>query len=262
MSVVGIAGLFIGSPGPERMRDWYRRHLGIPFRDDDGARFCWREADTGTRAETRFDFVDDITRPPASAVPSALVRYRVRGLEAVVESLREVGDEATVLDERRVRVLDPEGRTVECVEAGAATENSADGGGPPDHGRVRGIGGAFLRSPDPAALKAWYARLGILPGPDGYVTFPSTSLEGEETVTVWEVFPSTTTYFDSGGEPSPHGFMLNLRVQDLDGLVAALRADGVWVDPKTETYEYGKFAWIADPAGARVELWEPAPAAS
>ena len=261
MSVAGIAGLFIGSPDPARTRDWYCRHLGIRFAENEGARFVWREADTGTRAETRFDFVDEIPRPQASAVLSALVRYRVRGLDALVEALREGGDEATVLDERRGRVIDPDGRTVELLEAGTSPGRPADPEHPADDGRVRGIGGVFLRSPDPAALKAWYARLGIRPGPDGYVTFPATSLAGEETVTVWEVFPSNTTYFDSGGEASPHGFMLNLRVQDLDGLVESLRADGVWVDPKTETYEYGKFAWIVDPRGARVELWEPASAA-
>ena len=262
MSVAGIAGLLIDCPDPARTRDCYRRHLDIHFPDGGGARFLWRETDTGTLAETRFDFVDGISRPSTSAVPTALVRYRVRGLEALVEALRERGDEATLLDEGHGRVIDPEGRTVELLEAGASPGRALDLRHPADHGRVRGVGGVFLRSPDPAALKAWYGCLGIRPGPDGYVTFPATCLEGGETVTVWEVFPLTTTYFDSGGEPSPNGFMLNLRVQDLDGLVAALRADGVWVDPNTETYEYGKFAWIVDPTGARVELWEPAPASS
>ena len=58
----------------------------------------------------------------------------------------------------------------------------------------------------------------------------------------------------------PHPYMLNLRIRDLDGFVESLEAHGVWVDPKREAYEYGKFAWIVDPLGARVELWEPAPA--
>ena len=94
------------------------------------------------------------------------------------------------------------------------------------------------------------------------MTFPAESGGGVETVTVWEVFPADTTYFDSRGESSPHPFMLNLRVGSLDGLVEALEARGVWVDPQREAYEYGKFAGILDPLGARVELWEPAPAAS
>ncbi len=51
--------------------------------------------------------------------------------------------------------------------------------------------------------------------------------------------------------------MVNFRVGDLDGLLDRLRTDGVWVDPNTEAYEYGKFGWIVDPLGARVELWEP-----
>jgi predicted enzyme related to lactoylglutathione lyase len=51
--------------------------------------------------------------------------------------------------------------------------------------------------------------------------------------------------------------MINYRVTDLDGLLAQLREEGVWVDERMETYEYGRFAWIADPEGNRIELWEP-----
>ena len=70
---------------------------------------------------------------------------------------------------------------------------------------------------------------------------------------VWAIFPQETKYF----APSQSSFMINFRVENLDDLLKALREEGVQVDPKVEEYEYGKFGWIMDPEGNRVELWEP-----
>jgi predicted enzyme related to lactoylglutathione lyase len=72
--------------------------------------------------------------------------------------------------------------------------------------------------------------------------------------TMWALFPETTKYF----EPSRSPFMMNFRVENLEQLLAALRAEGVQVDDKMETYDFGKFGWIMDPEGNRIELWEPA----
>jgi predicted enzyme related to lactoylglutathione lyase len=72
-------------------------------------------------------------------------------------------------------------------------------------------------------------------------------------MTVWSIFPKDTKYFD----PSRSSFMMNFMVDDLDGLLAALREEGVEVDPRREDYDYGRFAWIMDPEGNRIELWEP-----
>ena len=72
-------------------------------------------------------------------------------------------------------------------------------------------------------------------------------------MTVWAIFPKDTKYFD----PSRAGFMMNFIVEDLDALLATLREEGVEIDPKREDYDYGRFAWIMDPEGNRVELWEP-----
>ena len=71
--------------------------------------------------------------------------------------------------------------------------------------------------------------------------------------TAWSIFKEDTTYF----QPSTQPFMLNFRVENLDELVEALRAEEVWIDPKREDYDYGRFAWIMDPEGNRIELWEP-----
>jgi predicted enzyme related to lactoylglutathione lyase len=78
--------------------------------------------------------------------------------------------------------------------------------------------------------------------------------EAEKTgMTVWALFPESTKYF----EPSRAPFMMNFRVENLEQLLAALRAEGVQVDDKVEAYDYGKFGWIIDPEGNRIELWEP-----
>jgi predicted enzyme related to lactoylglutathione lyase len=72
--------------------------------------------------------------------------------------------------------------------------------------------------------------------------------------TVWAMFPETSEYFDPGKKP----FMINYRVRDLDGLLAELRAAGCAVDEKVMVEENGKFGWVMDPEGNRIELWEPA----
>jgi predicted enzyme related to lactoylglutathione lyase len=72
----------------------------------------------------------------------------------------------------------------------------------------------------------------------------------KEGMTVWAVFKQESKKFDGP-------FMVNYRVDDLDGLLAALEVEGVEIDPKRDNSEYGKFAWITDPEGTRIELWEP-----
>lgn len=119
--------------------------------------------------------------------------------------------------------------------------------------RATGIGGVFFRSSDPAALQAWYEEhLGIEPDTEGYVVFRWGPLSGS---TVWAPFPSDTEYF--GSEDA--AFMINYRVEDLDGLLAALRTAGVRVDDRRHEDENGRFGWAEDPEGNRFELWEPAP---
>ena len=122
--------------------------------------------------------------------------------------------------------------------------------------RVTGLGGLFFKAADPEKLYAWYEKhLGIKRGPEGAVVFHWDNPEekGRKGTTVWSIFPNTTTYFN----PSHAGFMMNFRVADLDGLLRALREEGVEVDPHREDYDFGRFAWIMDPEGNRIELWEP-----
>ena len=123
-------------------------------------------------------------------------------------------------------------------------------------GRVTGIGGIFFKSEDPERLKSWYQQhLGITPDKDGYIAFEWREKQDPDTVgyTVWGPFQDDTKYF----HPSTKAYMFNFRVDDLDALLEQLRAAGVEVDDNVEEYEYGRFGWVMDPEGHRIELWEP-----
>jgi catechol 2,3-dioxygenase-like lactoylglutathione lyase family enzyme len=122
---------------------------------------------------------------------------------------------------------------------------------------VRGIGGIFFKSAAPDALRAWYRDyLGLASGDGGGAWFEGQGdgQPGERALTVWGPFPDTTDYFDPSSKP----FMINFRVVDLEPLVASLHAAGEAVDDEIFEGEEGRFAWVMDPDGHRVELWEPA----
>lgn len=121
--------------------------------------------------------------------------------------------------------------------------------------RATGIGGVFFRSADPDALYRWYERhLGLRRDGDEAVVLRWAD-DAPSGSTVFAIFPRDTSYFGPGGQQ----FMVNLRVRDLDGLLTRLAAERVAIDPRREDFSYGRFAWIVDPEGNRVELWEPPP---
>lgn len=122
--------------------------------------------------------------------------------------------------------------------------------------RVTGIGGIFFKSENPEEMYAWYERhLGIKRDPVEGVIFQWRDAEepSRKGMTVWSLFPKNTTYLD----PSRAGFMVNYRVDDLDALLRALREEGVEIDKTQDDPAYGRFAWVMDPEGNRIELWEP-----
>ena len=121
--------------------------------------------------------------------------------------------------------------------------------------RVTGIGGIFFKARNPKALAQWYRQhLGIrIVNTVALFTWRSGKDGKGKGHTVWSIFPAETEYFGEGGAQ----FMINYRVKDLDGVLAALRAEGVEVPRKVEDSEYGRFGWIRDPEGNRIELWEP-----
>ena len=121
--------------------------------------------------------------------------------------------------------------------------------------RVTGIGGIFLRAHDPKALGAWYAQhLGIQLTEWGGAQFLwSDEVPPTTGSTAWSLFPADTKYFGPGSQSA----MVNYRVDDLDALLAQLSAANVPIDPQREDSPYGRFAWITDPEGNRLELWQP-----
>ncbi|HEX6252381.1 MAG TPA: VOC family protein [Gemmatimonadaceae bacterium] len=122
--------------------------------------------------------------------------------------------------------------------------------------RVTGIGGIFFKAGDASALREWYSRhLGINLEDWGGTAF---SWQGPDNptgvgTTVWSIFEESSTYF----APSTARFMINYRVEDLDKVLLALRAEGCDVAENVEDSELGKFGWVMDPEGNRIELWQP-----
>jgi predicted enzyme related to lactoylglutathione lyase len=115
--------------------------------------------------------------------------------------------------------------------------------------RVLGIGGYFLRADDPAALSAWYRDCLGLDADENGLWRPDAG------PTVFATFESETDYFGSRAQQT----MLNFRVRDLDAMLAQLRGRGADVADEVQEMEgVGRFGWVSDPAGNRVELWQPA----
>jgi predicted enzyme related to lactoylglutathione lyase len=114
--------------------------------------------------------------------------------------------------------------------------------------RVQGVGGYFMRASDPEALGVWYREyLGM--DADQYGLW-----QQEPGPTVFATFESETEYFGSRTQQT----MLNFRVRDLDAMLAQLRAKGAQVDEETQDMDgVGRFGWVTDPEGNRIELWQP-----
>jgi len=122
--------------------------------------------------------------------------------------------------------------------------------------KVTGLGGIFFFMDNPKETKEWYAKnLGLEINEWGSASFESRNLEKPEEIesTQWCPFNKGDEYFS----PSKKEFMVNYRVQNIDGLVEKLKSNGVTVLDDIETYEYGKFVHIMDTEGNKIELWEP-----
>jgi len=137
-------------------------------------------------------------------------------------------------------------------QVSALAEEAGGGGGYPPAGRITGIGGVFFKSKDPKALAAWYREvMGINVETWGGALLAHDA-PGHPPVVVWAPFPETTDHM----QPSAREFMINFAVDDLDAFSARLAAKGVAVHKQVDDPN-GKFAWILDPDGTKIELWQP-----
>ena len=119
--------------------------------------------------------------------------------------------------------------------------------------RVTGLGGIFFKTKNPDKVKEWYGKHLGLPVDEYGCTFWWKDKEGKDSSTQWSPFKEDTNYF----EPSKKQFMMNFRVENLKELLVTLEKEGVTIVGEIEEYDYGKFGWILDPEGNKIELWEP-----
>jgi catechol 2,3-dioxygenase-like lactoylglutathione lyase family enzyme len=124
-------------------------------------------------------------------------------------------------------------------------------------GRIVGIGGVFFKSANREQMREWYSKHLGLAGKGGEVTLPWREHDDpqKEHVTAWAIFPASSNYF-----PATQPFMVNYIVDDLDALLDRLKEEGVKIDAKRMNESYGRFAWIYDVDGNKIELWQPASA--
>jgi predicted enzyme related to lactoylglutathione lyase len=121
--------------------------------------------------------------------------------------------------------------------------------------RVTGLGGVFFKCKKPEETKKWYQKhLGIESDQYG-ATMKWRDLDDPDKIcnTAWSPFTQKTEYFN----PSEKEFMINYRVENLEKLLALLKEEGVQIVGEMDSYDYGKFGWIMDPDGNKIELWEP-----
>ncbi len=133
--------------------------------------------------------------------------------------------------------------------AGAAQAAPAEA--PPGH--VTGIGGVFFKAKDPKALVAWYRDVLGMPVQAWGGAALHYDAPGHPSAAAWTVYPAASDHF----APSTGDFMVNYAVDDLDAIIARLHAKNVDVIKRSDDENYGRFAWILDPEGNKIELWEP-----
>ncbi|MGO9862282.1 MAG: VOC family protein [Terriglobales bacterium] len=135
------------------------------------------------------------------------------------------------------------------------TEKSKPAAKTEPRGRIIGIGGVFFKSANRDQMREWYAKHLGLADKGGGVMLPWREQDDpkKEHVTVWTIFPASSKYLD----PSPAPFMINYIVDDLDALLDRLKQEGVKIDAKRGDESYGRFAWIYDSDGNKIELWQP-----
>jgi Predicted enzyme related to lactoylglutathione lyase len=132
--------------------------------------------------------------------------------------------------------------------AGLATAASA-----PPAGHVTGVGGIFFKAKNPKALAAWYRDVLGMPVESWGGAALRYDAPKHPPALAWNAFPASTKYF----APSTSGLMIDYAVDDMDALLARLRSKAVTVLKRDDSDPNGRFAWILDPEGNKVELWEP-----
>jgi predicted enzyme related to lactoylglutathione lyase len=257
--VTGIGGVFIKANDPKFLARWYEDNLGIGFGSTLYFSFKWREsASPDNISHTVFSFFRDDTTYFFPGTNDVMINLRVTDLDDLRIRLRNEG--VFVIDKiesyeygRFGWALDPIGNKIELWEP--ADDGFSERNKPMDLKWVSGLGGIFLKCPDPERMMNWYAKqFGLFFSYSAH-TFQWTELNDKKQTghTLLSFFPDTSSYFN----PSYKNYMLNFRVKNLDEILFNLKSSDAEVIDKTETFEYGKFGWLVDPEGNKIELWQP-----
>ncbi len=251
--VTGLGGIFFKSKDPAELKSWYATHLGF-VTTQWGASLIWEDIEAKQLARTEWSPFNADTDYFDPGQAEFMINYRVHDLVRLLDVLDKEG--VKLVGERQDFdygkfgwIMDPEDRKIELWEP-------VDGqfGDDPQlwTERVTGIGGVFFRSNDPKEIKNWYSKhLGI---DNGIFKWNDVSIKHAKSPaqTIWSPFKKDTDYFS----PSEKSFMFNYRVKDIEGLMSKLKAEGVTIIGSIESFDYGKFGWIMDPEGNKIELWE------
>lgn len=142
---------------------------------------------------------------------------------------------------------------VQLLLAGMAVLAVASGAIAAEPGRITGVGGVFVKSKDPKALAAWYRDVLGAPVESWGGAMLRYDAPGHPEMAVWSAFGEKSDYM----APSTRDFMLNFSVDDLDAIVRRLEAKGVVIIKRDDSDPHGRFAWVLDPDGTKIELWQP-----
>ncbi len=250
MKVIGIHAIYFASQKPEQLRSWYSKLLGI------NSHFFGIDIGNQKTFSTKWSPIH-ATDKMISPDKQFVFAYRVDDLGALVESLKQNNYEVTKLEEssegNSAYVFDPVGNKVILVQPFNVLPEPASG--PAE--RVTGLGGIFFKATNSKELGAWYAKylsFDVTEWGCSFQWIDAAKKEAEAPAsTAWSIFASTSKYFD----PSTKSFMINYRVKNLSDLLTSLKSADVEMVGDPQEFSYGKFGWILDPEGNKIELWEP-----
>ena len=258
--VTGIGGVFLKASEPRMLAGWYEEHLGIGFGGSAYFSFKWRNFDRPEEiCHTVFSFFPDDTDYFYPADNETMINLRVTDLDDLRIRLRQGGSE--VIDKiesyaygRFGWVIDPAGNKVELWDA--KDQGFGNINRPMEMPYVTGISGIYQKTPDPGRMARWYANnFGVFSSQE-FHGFKARDYSDPTLIlqTILAYYPVDSAYFNPSGKTS----MISFRVRDLETLLKKLRASGVEVLEESEKYKHGKFSWLMDPEGNKIELWEPA----
>jgi predicted enzyme related to lactoylglutathione lyase len=250
--IKGIGGIFFQSEDPDNLKQWYATHLGI------NGIFYWNDVATSSPCYTTWNALPKSSEIFKDTDKQYVFNYCVDDLDHLLlelkrEGISNIGNIDKNEHGRFGYIVDPEGNKIVLWEPGGKVPVGHN----PNPDRVTGLGGVFFKAENPKELNDWYAKHLGLPITEWGCSFewsdPNNPGAKAPASTAWSTFKSDTTHFD----PSKKQFMFNYRVKDLVGLMDSLEKQGIEVAGKMEDASYGKFGWIVDPEGNKVELWEP-----